>query len=167
MEMIFPLEEKWVLTPFRSRKTLSDESMDRGLVRAYMHSIARTQMILDHPFMPYTDECRQQNHIQHTLSTKTECDYLNGWIIKKKQKKTVTYARFLPQIVKPRDRAGNAEEEEEEGKASHFISAGISLREKQSKEVGDLIMFCLIRIPLELILNNSFSSKRMNERLIS
>ena len=25
-------------------------------------------------------ECRQQKHTQHAPSTKTECDYLNGWI---------------------------------------------------------------------------------------
>ena len=26
------------------------------------------------------DECQQQKHIQHAPPTKTECDYLNGWI---------------------------------------------------------------------------------------
>ena len=25
-------------------------------------------------------ECQQQKHAQHALSTKMECDYLNGWI---------------------------------------------------------------------------------------
>ena len=31
-------------------------------------------------------ECRQQKHTQHAPSTKTECDYLNDWIKKKKKK---------------------------------------------------------------------------------
>ena len=56
-------------------KTLSDESINRGLVCAHMHIIARTQKIL-------TCECRKQEHTQHAPSTKTECDYLNGWIKK-------------------------------------------------------------------------------------
>ena len=39
---------------------------------------------------------------------KTECDYLYGWIKKKK----VTYAKISPKMVNPGDIAGNAEEEE-------------------------------------------------------
>ena len=38
---IFPLELTWVQTPFPP-KTLSDESINRGLVCAHMHFIART-----------------------------------------------------------------------------------------------------------------------------
>ena len=45
VEGIFPLELTWVQTPF-SPKTPSDESINRGLVCAYMHFIARTQKIL-------------------------------------------------------------------------------------------------------------------------
>ena len=75
-------------------KTLSDESINRGLVCAHMHFIARTQKILT--FMSYTGECRQQKHTQHAPSTKTECDYLNGWI-----KKTVTYAKISPKSGEP------------------------------------------------------------------
>ena len=41
---IFPLELSWVLTPFP--QTLSDESINRGLVCGHVHSIARTQKIL-------------------------------------------------------------------------------------------------------------------------
>ena len=41
------------------------------------------------------------------ISTRTERDYLYGWI-----KKTVTYAKISPKMVNPRDRAGNAEEED-------------------------------------------------------
>ena len=57
-------------------KTLSDESINRGLVCAHTHFIAQTQKILTFMF------CRQQKHTQHAPSTKTECDYLNGWIKK-------------------------------------------------------------------------------------
>ena len=42
VERIFPLELTWVQTPF-PQKTPSDESIDRGLVCAHMHFIARTQ----------------------------------------------------------------------------------------------------------------------------
>ena len=76
---IFPLELTWVLTQFPP-KTLSDESINQGLVCAHMHSIALTQKILT--FMSKTGECRQEKHTQHAPSTKTECDYLNGWITK-------------------------------------------------------------------------------------
>ena len=77
-EKIFLLELTWVLIPFP--KTLLDESINRGLVCAHMHSVARAQKILT--FMSYTGECRQQKHTQHAPFTKTECDYLNGWITK-------------------------------------------------------------------------------------
>ena len=70
-------------------KTPSDESINRGLVCAHMHFIARTQKILT--FM--TGECRQQKHTQHAPSTKTECDYLNA-------------QKSHPKVVKPRDIAG-------------------------------------------------------------
>ena len=42
---IFPVELTWVQTPFPP-KTLLDESINRGLVCAHMHFIARTQKIL-------------------------------------------------------------------------------------------------------------------------
>ena len=41
--IFFPLELAWFL---HSPKPLSDESINRGLVCAHMHPIARTQMIL-------------------------------------------------------------------------------------------------------------------------
>ena len=53
------------------------ESINRGLVCAHMHSIAWTEMILT--FMYQIGEC----HTQYAPSTKTECDYLNGWIKKR------------------------------------------------------------------------------------
>ena len=76
-------------------KTLSDENINRGVVCAYMHFIARTQKTLT--FLSQTGECRQQKHTQHAPSTKTECDYLNGWT-----KKTVTYANISPESGEPK-----------------------------------------------------------------
>ena len=49
-------------------------------------------------------ECQQQKHTQRAPSTKTECDYLYGWIM-------VTYAKFSPKLVNLRDLARNAEKE--------------------------------------------------------
>ena len=80
-------------------KTLSDESINRGLVCAHMHFIARTQKILT--FMSLTGEYRQQKHTQHAPSMKTECDYLNGWI-----KKRSHTQKSHPKMVNPRDKAG-------------------------------------------------------------
>ena len=98
VEGIFPLELTWVQTPF-PQKTLSDESINRGLVCAHMHFIAQTQKILT--FMSLTGECRQQKHIQHAPSTKTECYYLNGWI-----KKRSHTQKSHPKMVNLRDIAG-------------------------------------------------------------
>ena len=79
--------------------TLSDESINRGLVCEHMHFITRTQKILT--FMSKTGECRQQKHTQHAPSTKTECDYLNGWIKNGHIRKNLTQ-----KVVNPRDIAG-------------------------------------------------------------
>ena len=49
-------------------------------------------------------ECRQQKDTQHTPPMKTGCEYLNGWI--KKKKKKATYAKISPKMVNPRDLAG-------------------------------------------------------------
>ena len=58
-------------------------------------------------------------------STKTECDYLYGWI---KKKKTVTYAKISPRMVKPRDIAGRAQEEEQarDRNVRHFVNSFLS-----------------------------------------
>ena len=61
-----------------SQNTLSDESINRDLVWAQMHSITWTQNILT--FMSWMGECWRQKHIKHAPPTKTEYDYLNGWI---------------------------------------------------------------------------------------
>ena len=77
IEGIFPLEAAWVLMPFPQN---SDDSINRGLVCAHMHSITQTQKILT--FMPTMGEYPQQKHTQHAPSMKMECDYLNGCIKK-------------------------------------------------------------------------------------
>ena len=43
----------------------------------------------------------------YSLSTKTECYYLSGWI-----KKNAAYAKIPPKMMNPRDTAVNTEEEE-------------------------------------------------------
>ena len=80
-------------------KKLLDECINLGLVCAHMHSIAKTQKILT--FMSRMGECWQQKHTQHAPSTKTECDYLYGWIEKQSH-----YAKISPKMVNPRDLAG-------------------------------------------------------------
>ena len=90
------------------QKTPSDESINRGLVCAHMHFIARTQKILT--FMSWTGECQQQKHTQHAPSTKTECDYLNGWI-----KKQSHMQKSHPKVVNPRDIAGERTKKKKKG----------------------------------------------------
>ena len=51
--------------------------------------------------MSKTGGCRQQKHTHHTPSTKTECDYLNGWIQKRSHMQ-----KSHPKVVNPRDKAG-------------------------------------------------------------
>ena len=45
----------------------------------------------------------QQEHMQHAPPTKTEYDYLSGWI---KKKKSHTQKKPHPNMVSPRDIAG-------------------------------------------------------------
>ena len=78
-----------------------------------MHSITKAQKILT--FMSEMGECQQQKHTQRAPSTKTECDFLNGWIFKKKTTTTKTnhIRKNLTQNGEPqRYIAGNAEEKE-------------------------------------------------------
>ena len=69
------------------RKTISDEGINRGLVFAHIHSLARTQKILTFVSNAGKNNNNKTNknrpkksHTQHVLSTKTECDCINGWI---------------------------------------------------------------------------------------
>ena len=91
------------------QKTPSDESINRGLVCVYMHFIARIQKILT--FMSWTGECRQQKNTQHAPSTKTECDFLNGWI-----KKRSHTQKSHPKVVNPRDIAGERKKKKKKKK---------------------------------------------------
>ena len=54
------------------------------------------------------DECQQQKHTQHAPTTKTECDYFNGWI-----KKCHICENLTKGGEPPSDIAGKAEEEDE------------------------------------------------------
>ena len=54
-------------------------------------------------------------------STKTDCDYLNGWI-KKKKKKRVTYAEISPKMVHPRDMAGERRRRRRRRRRSFLIN---------------------------------------------
>ena len=76
-----------------------------------------------------------KKHTQHAPSTETECGYLYGLIKRKK----VTYANIWPRMVKPRDIAGDALEEEEEEEARFLNSS----RNSQWK-IGKLLQ----RLPL-------------------
>ena len=80
----------------------SDESINRGLVSAHIHSITQTQKILAFTFQ--TGECWQQNNTQHAPPIKTECDYLNGWI------QNGQIHKNLAQSGESRDITGNTEE---------------------------------------------------------
>ena len=60
-------------------------------------------------------ECRQQKHTQHAPSTKTECDYLNGWI-----KKRSHTQKSHPKVVNPRDIAGERKKKKKKRKKGHW-----------------------------------------------
>ena len=81
-------------------KTPSDESINRGLVCAYMHFIARTQKILT--FMSYTGECRQQKNTPSTHHPRRR-NVTTLMVGLKKQSHT---QKSHPKVVNPRDIAG-------------------------------------------------------------
>ena len=80
VEGIFPLELTWVQTPF-PQNSFGWEYKPRSSLST--HAFHRTDSkdpdvhVLD-GWMPAT-----KRHTQHAPSTKTECDYLNGWIKKR------------------------------------------------------------------------------------
>ena len=113
VEGIFSLELTRVQIPFP--KTLSDGSINGGLVCTHMHAIALTWKILIFiNFMSLTSECWQQ-HTQHAKSTKTECDYLYG----PSNLRNVHIRKNLTKMVNSKDIAGNAEKEEENVQMIH------------------------------------------------
>ena len=93
VEGIFPLEGTWVVIPFPQN----------SFGWEYKTSLC------SHVFHPtdskdpdiYVPEGWMTATKTHPASTKTEYDYLNGWI-----KKTVTYTQISPKMVNPRDIAG-------------------------------------------------------------
>ena len=56
-----------------------------------------------------------KKHTQHAPSTKTECDYLNGWI-----KKRAHTQKSHPKVVNPRDIAGERKKKKKEKKKRKF-----------------------------------------------
>ena len=106
----FPLELTWVQTPFPQ-----EYKPRSNLCR---HAFHRTHS-KDPDVHSETGECRQQKHTQHALSTKTECDYLNGWIKRSHTQKS------HPK-VNPRDIAG--ERKKTQNKKNHK-SYNIGMRE--------------------------------------
>ena len=73
-----------------------------------------------------------KKHTQHAPSTKTECDYLNGWI-----KKTVTYAKISPRVVNPRDIAGERKKtkpKQKKNKTKQRTTEGGAAQEQTDKK---------------------------------
>ena len=99
VEGIFPLELTWVLTPFH--KTLSDESINWGLVCAHMHSISQTLKILIQ--MNAGNKLTfSMHHPQRWNVTTSMVGLKDGHMCKHSSK-----------MVNPRDIAWNAEKEED------------------------------------------------------
>ena len=72
-------------------------------------------------------ECRQQKHTQHAPSTKTECDYLNGWI-----KKRSHTQKSHPKVVNPRDIAGERKKNKQNKKKTYTPTGSAVERERLS-----------------------------------
>ena len=97
VEGIFPLELTWARTPF-PKNSFGWEYKPRSSLctHAFHHTDSK-----DPDVHVLDSECRQQKHTQHAPSTKTEYDYLNGWI-----KKRSHTQKSHPKMVNPRDIAG-------------------------------------------------------------
>ena len=108
VEGIFPLELTWVQTPF-PQNSFGWEYKPRSSLCT--HAFHRTDSkdpdvhVLD-GWMPAT-----KKHTQHSPSTKTECDYLNGWI-----KKRSHTQKSHPKMVNPRDIAGERKKKKKKKK---------------------------------------------------
>ena len=85
----------------------SNNSINWDLVCAHMCLIAWTKKILT--FMSKTDECQQQKHPACIIHED------EMWLLLSMDYKMVTYAKISPNMVNPKDKAGNAEEEEATG----------------------------------------------------
>ena len=97
---------------------LSDEIINRGLVCAYIHSIARTQSkdpdihILDRWMPAKKTKTKKKAHPACTIHA--DGMWLPLWF----DYKTVTCAKISPKMVNPKDIAGNAKEEETDRQTS-------------------------------------------------
>ena len=108
VEGIFPLELTWVQAPFPPKNSFGWEYKPRSSLCT--HAFHRTDS-KDHDVHVLEGECRQQKHNQHALSTKTECDYLNGWI-----KKRSHTQKSHPKVMNPRDIAGERKKKKKKKK---------------------------------------------------
>ena len=97
------------------QKTLSDESINRGLVCAHMHFIARTQKILT--FMSWTGECRQQKHTPSTHHPRRQ----NVTTLMVGLKKTVTYAKISPKSGEPQRYSWGTQKKNKKNKKNCFL----------------------------------------------
>ena len=105
VERIFPLELlTWLLTPF-PKNSLRLECKPRSSLctHAFHRMDSKTPDI--HALDRWMLETK--THPAYTIH-EDECDYRNGWITKR------SHTKISPKMAKPRDIAGNVEEEEEE-----------------------------------------------------
>ena len=71
-----------------------------------------------------------KKHTQHAPSTKTECDYFNGWI-----KKRSHTQKSHPKVVNPRDIAGERKKKKKKKIcASVFVCGGMEGWDRRGKE---------------------------------
>ena len=123
------------------QKSLSDENINLNLVYTYMHSIAWTQKILTFiNFMSLMGECGQQEHTQLAQSIKMECDYLNGWI---KKKKKSHMQKYHPTMVNPRDIAGEHWLYEA---SLDEVEQLLPISESESGKLGLCLFLCVCRV---------------------
>ena len=66
-------------------------------------------------------------------STKTECDYLNGWI-----KKRSHTQKSHPKVVNPRDLAGERKKKKKKKNLNHICMVRIDLRQMPENEDDDV-----------------------------
>ena len=87
VEVIFALELTWILTPFPKNSFRWEYKPRSSLCTHAFHHMDPDIHVLD-GWMPAT------KHTQHAPSTKTECDYLIGWMKKRSQVQTTLYQHY-------------------------------------------------------------------------
>ena len=116
VEGIFPLELTWVLTPLPQNSFKWEyRPWSSPCWHAFHHTDSKDPDIhvLDR-WMPATKTT------QHASSTKTKCDYLNGWI-----KKMVTYTKISPKMVIPQRYNWGTQKKKEKKNCFNITSSSI------------------------------------------